>query len=264
MAAVADRSIALSKLLLAALFGLVALLYAMVGFGGGSSYNALLILAKVDYQQIPIIALICNIVVVTGGVFHFHRAGHLRWRAILPFAVSSVPLAAIGGSLPIAEGQFVLLLGLALLVSGVAMLWPQRPLWQISVRTRWLIGLPFGAGLGLLAGIVGIGGGIFLAPLMHTLNWERPKVIAAGSSGFILVNSLAGLFGQASKMATSRIDVTMADLLAYSALPIAVLLGGQTGSWLGAGVINERSVRLLTALLVLYVAVRLLLRAAAY
>ncbi len=235
----------------------------MVGFGGGSSYNALLVLADADYQVIPVVALVCNIVVVTGGVFHFRRAGFVKWSSVLPFAAASVPLAVIGGALTISEDRFVLVLGLALLASGFAMLWPRHTLTRrsLSLRMRWLIGLPVGAMLGLLAGIVGIGGGIFLAPLMHLWRWDRAKVIAASASVFILINSIAGLLGQFSKWQGS--DGTSA-FGPYVFLPLAVLVAGQLGSYLGSGPVSARVVRALTAVLVVYVAIKLLVRATNY
>ncbi len=249
--------------LLAGLFAVTALLYAMVGFGGGSTYNALLVLGGVDYRVIPVIALSCNIIVVTGGVIHFARAGHLRLSAFAPFVITSVPMALVGGSLVVPERLFVSLLGVVLLVSGVLMLISKQAGIGTAPdqRTRWLVGLPAGAVLGLLAGIVGIGGGIFLAPLMHLLNWDRAKTIAASASGFILVNSVAGLIGQLSKWPS--LDAAQ-QLWPYLALPVAVLLGGQLGSYLGAGAVRDRLIRAMTAALVLYVAVRLLWRALAW
>ncbi len=250
----------MSSWLLIALFAITALLYAMVGFGGGSTYNALLVLGGTDYRLIPVIALSCNIIVVTGGVIHFARAGHLRFSAFFPFVLTSVPMALLGGSLVVPERMFISLLGVVLLVSGVLMFYskPVHAGAAPSRRKRWLVGLPVGAMLGLLAGIVGIGGGIFLAPLMHLLNWDRPKTIAASASAFILVNSLSGLAGQLSKWQTS---VVGEQLLPYLALLVAVLFGGQLGSYLGAGPVKDRLVRGMTALLVLYVSIRLIWRA---
>jgi len=244
---------------LAILFALVALLYALVGFGGGSSYNALLILAEVDYRLIPITALLCNIVVVSGGVFHFHRAGHLAWPTVVPFIVSSIPMSVLGGWLPISESHFIVILGLALMISGVAMLLPRTRLTRTEpgLRQRWMLGIPLGAGLGLLAGMVGIGGGIFLAPMMYLINWAPSKAIAATASAFILVNSVAGLLGQSLKMAGSDSP----NLGRLWLLPVVVLFAGQLSSYLGAGPVSQKMIRGLTAVLVLYVAVRLIWQA---
>ena len=111
---------------LAAAFALTAALYAMVGFGGGSTYNALLVLADVDYRVLPSIALLCNLIVVTGGTWRYARAGHLDWRFVAPFVLLSMPMAWLGGRLPIERETFVLLLGLSLLAAGLLMLFERR------------------------------------------------------------------------------------------------------------------------------------------
>jgi uncharacterized membrane protein YfcA len=225
-------------------FLLVAAAYSAVGFGGGSTYNALLVLSGVDFRLIPLIALSCNILVVTGGVFHFHKSGQFEIKALLPFVALSIPMALLGGSLSVSETLFSGLLGVALLVTGIQMLWNPDPARSAVVKLNpWAVGLPLGAATGLLAGITGIGGGIFLAPCLHLIGWDRPRRIAAMASGFILVNSTAGLAGQLLKQdgqAAAR------DWLAAWPLFIAVVLGGQIGSRLAAGV------------LVLWVAVRLI------
>lgn len=246
--------------ILAALFLLTAFAYAAVGFGGGSTYNALLVLSGVDYREIPAIALTCNILVVSGGVYHFRATGQLQWRELLPFVVLSVPMAWLGGRIPVLEQTFVGLLGLTLLASGVLMLAqggrkpPRLP--QLSL-TAWQMGLPLGAGIGLLSGIVGIGGGIFLAPLLYLFGAVPPRRIAGLASGFILLNSVAGLVGQLMKQAMEL--PTVAWSRAWP-LYLAVLLGGQAGSRLGSRMLSERTIRRLTGVLVLYVALRLLLR----
>jgi uncharacterized membrane protein YfcA len=245
---------------LAALFALTAALYAMVGFGGGSTYNALLVLAEVDYRLLPSIALLCNLIVVTGGTWRYARAGHLDWRFVAPFVLLSMPMAWLGGRLPIERETFVLLLGLSLLAAGLLMLFERRdPVMAKPIQrspTQLALAVALGAGIGLLSGLVGIGGGIFLAPLLHTLRLATPKAIAATASVFILLNSLAGLAGQATKLGS--LDHGRA-VLEWWPLFLAVLVGGQLGSWLGAGRFSEVTVKRLTAVLVLYVAVRLLL-----
>ena len=185
---------------LAALFFLTALLYGAAGFGGGSTYNALLVLAGTDYRAVPVIALACNILVVSVGSWRFARSGHVDWRRIWPLFVLSIPFAWIGGRLVVAEIVFVGLLAASLLVAGLLMLW--QPLWEkeapAAIRSRWLEPVAGGA-LGFLAGVVGIGGGIFLAPLLYMLRWGPPKAIAGTSAVFILANSLSGLAGQLAK-----------------------------------------------------------------
>ena len=240
---------------LAALFFLTALLYGAAGFGGGSTYNALLVLAGTDYRAVPVIALAGNILVVTVGSWRFARSGHVDWRRIWPLFVLSIPFAWLGGRLVVAEIVFVGLLASSLLVAGLLMLW--QPLWEKEApsasRSRWLEPVAGGA-LGFLAGVVGIGGGIFLAPLLYMLRWGPPKAIAGTSAVFILANSLAGLAGQLAKGGEG------AALAAYWPLFPAVLAGGLIGSTLGSGRLDPKYVRILTALLILYVAARLAIR----
>ncbi len=238
-------------------FFITALLYAMAGFGGGSTYNALLVLAEIDYRAIPILALCCNIIVVTVGSWRFARAGHIDWRRIGPLIILSVPLAWLGGRLDVPETLFVGLLALSLLVSGLLMLW--QPRWhgesEAPRRGKWLEPVAGGA-LGFLAGVVGIGGGIFLAPLLYMLRWGTERAIAGSCAFFILVNSIAGLAGQLGKD-NGRVVAALTD---HWLLFPAVLAGGLIGSILGSRRLDPKHVRLVTALLVLYVAVRLCLR----
>jgi len=243
---------------LAALFFLTALLYGAAGFGGGSTYNALLVLAGTDYRSVPVIALACNILVVTVGSWRFARSGHVDWRRIWPLFVLSIPFAWLGGRLVVAETVFVGLLAASLLLAGLLMLW--QPLWekeaQGAVRSRWLEPVAGGA-LGFLAGLVGIGGGIFLAPLLYMLRWGPPKAIAGTCAIFILANSLSGLAGQLAKGSGAAGGEALAT---YWPLFPAVLVGGLIGSTLGSGRLDPKYVRILTALLILYVAARLAIR----
>lgn len=242
-------------------FALVALAYAAAGFGGGSSYNAILVLSGTDYRAIPVIALTCNLIVVSGGVYHFHRAGHLQLKSLLPFVFASIPMAWLGGRLPVSEALFTGMLGLALTFTGLSLLWRplSRPAPFESLRAagNWRLGLPAGAGIGLVSGVVGIGGGIFLAPLLYLAGQKTPRQIAALCSGFILVNSLAGLLGQFMKQGG---EATIGPWQSAWPLYLAVFVGGQLGSRLGAARLPEGWVRGMTALLVLYVGGRLLYR----
>jgi uncharacterized protein len=244
---------------LALLFFATALLYSAAGFGGGSTYTALLVLAAVDYRAVPIVSLLCNILVVSVGTWRFARAGHLDWRKAWPLFVTSVPAAWLGGRLMIGETLFVGLLAGLLLVAGLLMLW--QPRWQRVAQPvatqRWIEPLA-GALLGFAAGVVGIGGGIFLAPLLYLLRWASPKRIAATCAAFILVNSIAGLVGQASK-GLGTVGAVIGD---YWLLFPAVAVGGTIGASLGSDRLDPKWVRILTAILILYVAVKLAMRLA--
>lgn len=245
-------------------FFATAILYAAVGFGGGSTYNALLVLAQSDFRILPAIALICNLIVVSGGTYQFHRAGYIDIKQIAPWIITSVPAAWLGGYLHVSEVLFVGLLGVSLLLSGLRMLWTawakesgrQNTPRRMIHRYR-LLAPGIGALLGLLAGLVGIGGGIFLAPVLHLLHWDGARKIAATCSVFILVNSLAGLTGQLMKLGKMQL---MGEISSYWMLFPAVLIGGQIGSYWGVKRLNPNTIRLFTALLILYVAGRLLLR----
>jgi len=245
-----------------AAFLVTALLYASVGFGGGSTYNALLVMSGADYRVLPAIALVCNVIVVSGGVWRFSRTGDLSLKRLMPFLAASVPAAWIGGRIPVSETLFIGLLGGALLLSGLHLAFQRNadaetPGDPTQSRKRPILAAGVGGAIGLLSGIVGIGGGIFLAPVLYFMRWGRPRQIAAASSLFILVNSLSGLTGQLMKLQ----DMALLALAApYWPLPIAVLIGGQAGSWLAGYKLDPALIRRLTALLILYVAARLLWR----
>lgn len=238
-----------------AFFG-TALLYASVGFGGGSTYNALLSLAGFDYRLLPIISLCCNVIVVSGGVIRFARAGVMPWRSALSLSLIAAPLAFLGGLTPIREATFLLLLGLSLIAAGLALFIPRASDAEATPTStaRWM-GL-VAAPLGYLAGLVGIGGGIFLAPLLHLTRWAGARQIAATASLFILINSLAGLVGQLAKNGPERFSDALAPALP---LLIAVVIGGQLGSLLALRWLPEQVIRWLTAALTIWAGSRLLI-----
>ena len=246
-------------LALAPLFGVTALLYAAVGFGGGSTYNALLVLIGTDPKVFPIVALTCNLIVTIGGTIRFARAGLIDWRRLAPILALSVPAAWLGGYIPIGKALFILLLGFSLLAAGLLLLLQKAPLpgdERASVAGS-RIGLLVSAPIGLLSGLVGIGGGIFLAPLLHLVRWDGARRVAAAASIFILANSIAGLGGQLMKIASGK-GVPFATVLEYWPLALAVLIGGQIGSRLATSRLSAGVIRRLTAILILYVAARLL------
>ncbi len=246
-------------MLLVPAFFVTAMLYAAAGFGGGSTYNALLVLAAVDYRILPVVALLCNLIVVTGGAIRFAQAGYIDWRRAVPWITTSVPAAWLGGRMPVSEAIFTGILGFALLAASLYLLLPGK---KSSIEARRtppdrVLSYAAGAGLGFLAGITGIGGGIYLAPVLHFMKWGTAKQIAGMCSFFILVNSLAGLAGQLQK---SGLVLVGDALSAYWILFPAVLIGGQIGSYMGAVRLRHDVVKFLTGILVLYVAARLLWR----
>lgn len=236
------------------LFFLTALVYSSVGFGGGSTYLALLVLFQIPYPMIPKIALVCNIVVVAGGLYHYVRTKNLDWRSVLPFALSSVPCAYWGGKIHLSKNLFLFLLASSLLAAGLRMLLARKLVAQtrqIGTGMVWTAGLSTGAILGLLSGMVGIGGGIFLSPLLYFLGWGKPKEIAAAASFFIFVNSIAGLSGHWMKEPVSF------SLEGLWLLVVAVFFGGQIGSRWSVGKLSPIRLQQMTALLILVVATRI-------
>lgn len=241
--------------LLAAGFFLTALLYASVGFGGGSTYTALLTFAGFDYRLLPIVSLVCNVIVVTGGTIRFARSGMMPWRRALILSVVAAPLAFLGGLTPIKQDTFLLLLGLSLIGAGLALFLPRAPEREAQPTALAKFAPVAVAPLGYLAGLVGIGGGIFLAPLLHLTRWANARQIAATASLFILVNSIAGLIGQLTKNGPERFGEALSGALP---LLIAVVLGGQLGSLLALRWLPERVIRWLTAALTIWAGSRLL------
>ncbi|BBI20673.1 UPF0721 transmembrane protein [Qipengyuania flava] len=245
---------------LAIAFLVTALLYASVGFGGGSTYTALLALAEVDYRVLPLLSLACNLVVVAGSTVRFARARVTPWGRALLLTAIAAPAAFLGGLTPIAEQGFVALLGTSLLFTALTMMLPvaKRPEGEGEgergrvARYAPLAALP----LGYISGLVGIGGGIFLAPLLHLVRWDSARAIAATASLFILVNSLFGLAGQVLKGGEGRFAAAV-DL----GLPllIAVAIGGQIGSLLALRYLPQRWIRWGTGVLTAFVGGRLLL-----
>lgn len=236
-------------------FFVIALLYATVGFGGGSSYIAMLGMMGVAYTLIPKISLICNLLVVAGGCFHFIKNGHFNLRLILPFVLTSAPMAFLGGQFPLTEKTYFILLAVSLVLCGIRILFlPDRKVEEIKTPNL-VTSLLTGTVLGTLSGLVGIGGGIFLSPILLNLGWARSKDAAAVASMFILVNSLAGLVGQFSK------DPALPDLMTYAPLFIAVIIGGQIGSRIGTHEkISYALIQKGTGVLTLLISVRLLLK----
>lgn len=241
---------------LALVFLITALLYASVGFGGGSTYNALLVLEGADYRLVPLIALGCNITVTSVNVWRFSTRGLVPFRRLLPFLWTSIPAAWWGGRAEISEKFFVGLLGSVLVASGVRLAMQRESTW--TSETPRSLAPPtaaiFGALIGLIAGLAGIGGGILLAPLLYFLRWGNPSTIAATCSAFILVNSAFGAAGQLAKLHNLALLRGVAE---YWSLAPTVMIGGQLGAWMAARKLPAAWVKNLTALLIVYVGFRL-------
>jgi uncharacterized protein len=231
-------------------FFVIALIYSSVGFGGGSSYLALMAVMGVHYETIRPTALLCNIIVVTGGIIIFFRETKLSFKKCLPFIVTSVPLAFIGGYWKISESAFFIILGFSLIVASL-LLWVQPGNVDEQKPDKPILNGIVGGGVGLLSGLVGIGGGIFLAPLVHLMKWDEARKISALASLFIGVNSISGLGGQLLRTP----DLDWPFILP---LLLAVLGGGQIGSRLGAKKFNPVYIKRITALLILLAGINIL------
>lgn len=237
-------------------FFVAALLYASVGFGGGSTYTALLALAEVDYRLLPLLSLACNIVVVAGSSLRFARAKVTPWRNALLLTGVAAPAALLGGVTPIDEATFLTILGASLVLTALTLLLRPRDT-ATGAPPRFAGAMPvLAVPLGYLAGLVGIGGGIFLAPFLHLTRWDSARAIAATASLFILVNSLFGLAGQLLKGGTGRLGAAIDFGLP---LLVAVAIGGQIGSLLALKYLPQRWIRYGTAALTAWVGGRLLL-----
>lgn len=235
---------------LAVSFFLVSLVYSSVGFGGGSSYLALMAVMGVSQDVMRPSALLCNIVVVIGGVYIFWREGHLDLRKGWPFIVASIPFAYLGGYWKISEHNFFILLG-ATLVLAAGALWTQPNQGEKKLSENLPVTIGVSAGVGLLSGLVSIGGGIFLSPILHLTKWDTARKISAMASVFILANSVSGLAGQFMRNA-------YVDWKFILPLLIAVMAGGQIGSRLGARKFNPLYIRRITAALILLAGLNIL------
>ncbi len=233
-------------------FFFIALIYSSVGFGGGSSYLALL--AQPFFGLLPETirpaALMCNIVVVTGGVIIFYRDGKLSFKEIWPFLVASVPMAVVGGFWKLSDNTFFILLGFTLLLASIFLWIKPREAKGKSLNISGQVAL--GGGIGLLSGLVSIGGGIFLSPVLHLMNWSEAKKISALASAFILVNSIGGLIGQFAS------GTHQVNWIFIFPLLLAVLVGGQIGSRLGSKTFNSIYIRRITSILILVAALNIL------
>tara|TARA_Y100000590_G_scaffold452923_1_gene596966 strand:+ start:1440 stop:2189 length:750 start_codon:yes stop_codon:yes gene_type:complete len=240
--------------LLAIFFLVTAALYSSVGFGGGSTYLALLLIWGVPYFIFPTISLFCNIIVVSGNCFNYIRAGHLNLKLLIPYLIGSIPLAYIGGSLPLEKKLFEILLFFVLTLAGVLLLFNFRYYDDKQSSYRKIpapLSILIGGILGFISGVVGIGGGIFLSPILFLMRAAKPKHIVTVSSLFILINSISAIIGQITK------NSVLAEVPNYWYLFVVVLIGGQIGNFLNLKIFPTRFLALLTSFLVIFVALRI-------
>ncbi len=241
-------------IILSILFFVTAILYASVGFGGGSTYLALLLIWNIPYHIFPIIALICNIFVVSGNSFNYIKAGNLNLKLLIPYLIGSIPLAFIGGSLPIEKNVFEIFLFIVLAIAGALLLINFKSYDDNESTYRNIpifISILIGGILGFVSGVVGIGGGIFLSPILFLIKAAKPKHIVTAASLFIFINSISGVFGQLTK------NIVLSDISSYWYLFLIVIIGGHIGNFLNLKMFPTRLLALITSTLVLFVAIRM-------
>jgi uncharacterized protein len=240
-------------LLLGAAFFVAAVLYASVGHAGGSAYLAAMALVGVAPATMRPTALALNILVATIVTVRFHLSGHVAWRALVPFVVASIPAAFIGGTLVLPSNVYKPIVGVVLIVAAVQLFRSARQAGafeQPPTQVPVLPALLAGAAIGLLAGLTGTGGGIFLTPLIILAGWAGARVAAGISAAFILANSISGLAGNIA---------TLGSLPAQ--LPFwlgAVAIGGVLGSELGARRFSTTNLRRALSLVLVIAGLKLI------
>ena len=244
-------------IILSIFFFITAILYSSVGFGGGSTYLALMIIGGVPYYIFPIIALFCNIIVVSGNSINYIRSGNLNIKLLIPYIIGSIPFSFIGGSISIEKELFEIILFIVLITAGIFLLIESKSFSKDDLKLNKIpiiLSIIIGSVLGFISGIVGIGGGIFLSPILFLLKAGYPKQIATTASLFILINSLFGIIGQLTK------DEVYNEIIDYWPLFVVVLIGGQIGNMLNLKYFSNKILTLITSILVIFVAIRMGLR----
>lgn len=236
------------------LFFVIAVLYSSVGFGGGSSYLAVLTYIGIAFIPLRSTALLCNIAVVIGNVWLFEKQKLIDWKKLFPLVILSVPMAYVGGKLRIGQTFFFILLGFTLLFAAISIWYSNKIVSKkdLAEKSGLIRNSIYGGVIGFISGMVGIGGGIFLAPVLHLTNWNTPKKIAAAASLFILINSIAGILGQSANP-----DFYI-DWNFTSVLLITVFIGGQIGIRLSHRFFTAIQLKKATAILIAFVAIRIL------
>ncbi|WP_440692741.1 sulfite exporter TauE/SafE family protein [Candidatus Pelagibacter sp. HIMB1695] len=241
-------------IILTIFFFITAVLYSSIGFGGGSTYLALLLIWDLPYYIFPILALICNIIVVSGNSINFLKSKNINFNLLYPYLIGSIPFAFIGASISIDKNLFEILLFFILILAGIFLLIESKSFNKQKIeikKTPLVLSILIGSIIGLMSGLVGIGGGIFLSPILFLMKAGLPKHITSTASLFILVNSIFGIGGQLTK------DIVFNEFLNYWPLFIAVLIGGQIGSFLNIKFLSNKILALMTACLVIFVAIRM-------
>jgi uncharacterized membrane protein YfcA len=231
----------------------VAVLYSSVGHGGASGYLAVMALLAVPPDVTRPTALVLNLFVASIGAYQFWRAGYFSWRTFWPFALTSIPFSYLGGMIHLPTNIYKIVLGVVLVLAALRLAWKITAGAEIKLPNLW-IAIAIGAVIGLLSGLVGVGGGIFLTPILLLMDWSETKTAAGVSAAFILVNSIAGLLGNLTS-----------NYAALSSLPgnvwfwiLAAIVGGIAGSTLGAKRFDSLMLRRVLAIVLIFAGVKLI------
>ena len=244
-------------IILTIFFFITAILYSSIGFGGGSTYLALMLIWDVPYYIFPIIALFCNIIVVSGNSVNFVRTKNINIKLLFPYLIGSIPFAFFGASISIEKNLFETLLFFILMVAGIFLLIKSKSFNKNQIKVNQIpkiISIVIGSIIGFISGLVGIGGGIFLSPILFLMKAGYPKHITSTPSLFILIISIFCIIGHLTK------DIVLKEFLNYWPLFLAVLIGGQIGSYLNIKFLSNKFLALITSFLVIFVAIRMGIR----
>ena len=241
-------------IILSVLFFVTAILYSSVGFGGGSTYLALLLIWEIPYYIFPVIALCSNIIVVSGNCFNYIKAGNLNLKLLIPYLIGSIPLAFLGGSIAIEKNFFEILLFIVLTFAGFLLLFKFKSYDNRDETYKdipKIISIIIGGILGFVSGVVGIGGGIFLSGMLFWIKAGKHKHIVTTASIFMLINSISGISGQFTK------NFILPEILNYWFLFLIVFIEGEIGNLFNIKFFPARILALITAGLVIFVSIRM-------
>ena len=244
-------------IILSIFFLITSILYSSVGFGGGSTYIALMLIWEIPFFIIPILALCCNIIVVSGNSINYVRSGNFNFQLLFPYLLGSIPFAFFGASISISKELFEITLFVILFIAGIFLLIESKSFNNDEIKLNSIpkvVSIFIGSIIGFISGIVGIGGGIFLSPILFLIKAGYPKHIATTASLFILINSIFGVAGQLTK------DIVFDEFLNYWPLFLCVLAGGQIGNFLNIRLLSNKTLALITSVLVIFVAIRMGIR----
>ena len=241
-------------IILSIFFLITSILYSSVGFGGGSTYLALMLIWEIPFYIIPILALCCNIIVVSGNSINYVRSGNLNLNLLVPYLIGSIPFAFFGASISISKELFEIILFIILFIAGILLLIKNKSYCDDQIKINSVpkaVSIFIGSVIGFFSGIVGIGGGIFLSPILFLMKAGYPRHIATAASLFILINSIFGVAGQLTK------NIVFDEFLNYWPLFLCVLIGGQIGNLLNIKFLSNKTLTIITSMLVIFVSIRI-------